>query len=267
MPGTAKTSSFMLSTATVMIGPKANLHSLTVADHSIGLVKNFTLTSDPAYVELTQGLRNSVVMSVRNSDGLKASMEVYEFTPSNLAYAAGLDGSVASFAPMQSLLTLFSAVASGATTAVVAGDQTGAGKLAVGDYIFLQSGQTDVIHIAKISAIAYAAPNTTITFAAFPVPTGVSFAVGDRLGEVSRIDIGGQTNQGDYGAKIVGLLPKDNTPFTILLPKVKITRGLSVAFASDNFSNMPFEMSPYSMTAADPFYADYGDAVAVLFPR
>ena len=42
MAGEAKTDSFMLGAATVMIGAMADLYDLNPTDHSIGLVKNFS---------------------------------------------------------------------------------------------------------------------------------------------------------------------------------------------------------------------------------
>ncbi|TIT61156.1 MAG: hypothetical protein E5W90_32965, partial [Mesorhizobium sp.] len=73
MAGNAKTNKFLLSTATVMLGALADLHKLNPAEHSIGLVKNFQLTGEAQFTELTQGIRNAVVMSVRTGEGLKTS--------------------------------------------------------------------------------------------------------------------------------------------------------------------------------------------------
>ena len=91
MPGLATSDEFFLSTATVMIGPQADLMELNVAEHSLGLVKNFSMQSDPTLVELTQGIRNQRVATMVTGTGLKTSWEMYEYTAENLAYAAGLD--------------------------------------------------------------------------------------------------------------------------------------------------------------------------------
>lgn len=262
-PGIAKTSAFMLSTATVMLGPVADLHKLNALDHSIGLVKNFQMTADPQYIELTQGISNNVVMSVKNAEGIKASMEVYEFSNRNLAYAAGLDGSGVAFD--QAAAPVAISAASTSTTLKVGSDITT--EYAVGDYIFAQKGLEDVVHIGKVKTIAFATGTTTITLeTGFEIPASLSFGVGDRIGKVKKISVGGQTFQTELAAKIVGILPKDGKPFTIMLPKVKVTKGLSAAFQSDNFSNMPFEFTPYAGLPGDPFYAEYGAASAILFP-
>lgn len=266
MAGNANTTSFMLSSATLMLGPEADLHNLNTAAHSLGLVKNVQFTADPQYVELTQGIRNSVVMSVRNADGLKVSGEVYEFTAKNLAYGAGLDGSDAAYTIDDDTIWLSAASITAAATAITYTGDVSA-DISVGDYLFLQKNESDYVHIVKVTAIAYVDPTTTITFTGWAIPTGMTFPAGTRIGKVAKIEFGATTAQDCYAAKIVGLLPKDNTPFTIMLPKVKITRGLSIAFATDNFTNMPFELTPYAMAADDAMYATYGDATAILFPR
>jgi len=266
MPGTAKTSQFLLSTATVMIGPQADLLSLNPAQHSVGLAKNFQMSFDPTYTELTQGITNTVVMSVRTSEAIRASFEVYEYTLRNLGYAAGLDASGISFNSQSGLNLTLANVAAGATTLTVTGDQTAV--YPVGTYFFIQAGTDDQVHIAKVSAVSFATTITTITFVGFATPTGTTFPIGSRVGVVKKIEMGsGVLFQPELAAKIVGILPKNNEPFTILLPKVKVTRGMNVAFDSANFTNLPFELTPYSQTTSDPYYGEFGGASAVLFPR
>lgn len=266
MAGSAKTKNFLLSTATVMVGKPEDLHKLNPAEHSLGLVKNFQLTADPTYVELTQGIKNNVVMSVKNGDGLRASMEVYEYTLRNMGYAAGLDASGVSFDTINSMWIASAAYATPGKTIEVNSDITT--DLSTGDYIFLQNGVDDKVHIAKVATAVFATSKTTITLAAGYEPAAtVAFPVGTRIGKVKRIDVGATDIQPEFAAKIVGLLPIDNAPFTILLPKIKITRGLGVAFQTDNFGNLPFEFTPYSGVESDPFYSEFGNAAAILFNR
>lgn len=260
MTGLAKTSQVLLSTATVMIGATSDLHALNPAEHSIGLVKNVSVSSDPQFAELTQGLQNDVVMSVKNGVGLRMSMEVYEYTLRNMAYAAGVDGSGAGFAP---ITTTFTAASNPAGTSVEV-DSDASSEISTGDYVFIQNQMDDVVHIAKVASVA----TVNITLAAgFEVPAGANFTAGARVGKVKRIDIGGQTTQPELGAKIVGLLPKNNEPVTILIPKLRITRGLGMSFSADQYSNMPFEFTPYAGIPGDPFYGEYGAASMVMFPR
>ncbi|WP_206631224.1 hypothetical protein, partial [Mesorhizobium sp. M7A.F.Ca.MR.362.00.0.0] len=238
MAGNAKTNKFMLSTATVMLGALADLHKLNPIEHSIGLVKNFQLTGEAAYTELTQGIRNAVVMSVRTGEGLKTSCEVYEFTAKNIAYAAGHDASGTGFDVVDELSALSAEAIAASDEIVLAVAPTA--PVVAGDYLFIQKGQDDYVHVVK--AGSYDNVTKTVTLAAgFEIPTGMTFPVGARVGRLKRVDVGQAVTQPDLACKVTGILPKDNTPFTILLPKVKVTRGLGISFASDNFSNMPFE--------------------------
>lgn len=265
MPGSAKTTNFMLSTATVMVGPMVDLNKLNPAEHSIGLVKNFQMSADPTFVELTQGIQNTVVMSVKNGDGLACSFEVYEYSMRNLAYAAGLDASGVSFDSIDTIWITGTAIATNNSVSVPTDITT---NLSAGDWVFLQNGVDDQVHIAKVATATFAAGSTTVTFAAgYETPTGAAFPIGSRLGKVKRINVGGTQVQAELGIKVVGLLPKDNSPFTILYPRAKITKGLGVAFQSDNFGNLPFEITPYAGVPGNPFYSDFRDAAAILFAR
>lgn len=264
MAGNAKTNKFMLSTATVMLGALADLHQLNPMEHSIGLVKNFQLTGEAQMTELTQGIRNAVVMSVRTGEGLKTSCEVYEFTAKNLAYAAGLDATGTSFDVVDEMSALSAEVTAAASDIVLAVAPTK--PIAAGDYLFIQKGQDDYVHVVKVETWTDATKTATLA-AGFEIPTGMTFPVGSRVGRLKKVVVGQTVTQPDLACKVTGILPKDNTPFTILLPKVKVTRGLGISFASDNFSNMPFEMQPYQMVTTDPFYGEYGDGQAILLAR
>lgn len=264
MPGLARTDRMLLSTATVMIGALADLHKLNTIEHSVGLVKNVNLSLDPQYVELGQGITNDIVMSVKNADGVKLSMEVYEFTMRNLAYAAGLDGSTIAYDDLNVQYTAKAAPT--ATVVTLEGDV--AAQFPVGTFFYVQKGEGDMVHIAKVLTATHATGTTTITIApGFEIPPAYAFGIGARVGKVKKISVGGDTTQPEVAAKIVGLLPKTNQPLTILLPKVKVTRGLSLSFQSDNFSNMPFELSPYAGIPGDPFYNEYGSTKMHIFPR
>lgn len=250
MAGFAKTSQFMLSTATIMVGPMDKLHELTPAEHSLGLVKNFTMTSDPTQTELTQGVTNEVVFSMKTGDGLRASAEVYEYTARNLAYSAGLDGSVASFDPLPQ--TYLTANASTSTSIELTGTPTG---IVAGDYVYIQAGTDDHVHVGRVDSFS---ANTITLQATHGIPVGMSFPAGSRVGKFRAISSGADTPQATLAAKVVGVMPADNKPVVILFPKMKITRGFNLAFATDNFGNMPFEFTPYALTGADEMYPEFG---------
>ncbi len=252
MPGTAQTNKFMLGTATVMVGPTADLYDLNPTDHSIGLVKNFSVTSEPTYTELTQGVQNELVYSVMTSNPVRASMEVYEYTSRNLHYALGLDGSAITE------LTVTTAV-NGAVTALddqlVVDSATG---LAVGDYIMIIKGSEDDFVVRKISAITGTTLTVSVDLPAIPDNSVVR--------KVTRTDVGAVENQPFFSAKIAGTLA-DGTEMVILIPKVRVTKGFNLAFSSDQFVNLPFEFSVYDLVNTDDFYAEFDGAKAMIFKK
>lgn len=158
--GSAKTELFNLGAATVMIGPKDEVLDLTPEKHSIGLVKNFTFSSNDQYIDLTQGVRNTVVYSVKTGSEVSASMEVYEYTSKNLAYALGLEG----YELVEGAdLTLREAVAGDmATTEILvnAAEESSASDITEGDYITLQgnkSSNEDLVFVGKVASAAFTA--------------------------------------------------------------------------------------------------------------
>ena len=91
MAGEARSDSFLLGTATVMIGAQADLMNLNVAN-SVGLVKNIMLQTTPGFTELTQGVKNTLVYSVMTSNKSMVQGEMFEYTSRNMAYALSIDG-------------------------------------------------------------------------------------------------------------------------------------------------------------------------------
>lgn len=250
MAGYAKTSQVLLSTATVMLGAQEDLLELNPARHSLGLVKNVTLTMDPEFRELTQGITNDVVMSVKVADGSRIAMEVYEYTMRNLAYAAGLDGSVTKYDTMTAVQTTASAP-SGVTLDFAAPPT----DIATGDFISIQ-GDEDLVHIGKVLSVA---ANEVTLEADYAIPVGMTFPAATKVQKVHSIDIGAQTPQANLAAKITGFIdPTRMQPVTILIPKCRITRGFNLNFTTDNYGNMPFEITPYAQTPSDPMYDEFG---------
>ena len=268
MPGLAKTSKFLLTQGTVMLGKPDQLHSLNLDAHSLGLVKNFNVVNEPNYVELTQGTMNEVVESIRTQDNLRASFELYEYTAKNLAYAAGIDEANAKLVTTATNYALNVDVAAGATQVVVVGDVTA--SITAGEFIIIQdmSNRTDHVHIAKVATATFATGNSTITFATgYAVPTGVTFTKDVcRVREVENLFLGGDATQFYYSMKVVGVLPKDNRAVTLMFPKVKITKGFNVSFNNDNFGNLPIEITPYPLVSDDALYSFYPGRRMLIFP-
>jgi hypothetical protein len=264
MAGEAKTTAFMLSSATVMIGPSTDMWDLNVAAHSIGLVKNFQIGSTPTYLDLMQGARGSIVYTTMTANPVKASCEVYEYTSRNLAYGLGLDGSAltahATGYVTAAIITGTAAPGVITTTFLAATDVSG--SFPVGSWISFQIAHTDSVHIAKISAtttVSGTAPSIThtLTFANHGVKTGMSFPTGTKINKVNRLEVGATDLNINYAAKVIGILPDGNKPVSLLIPKVRIIRGFNMSFTTDNYGNMPFEFQPMDLTVGDPFYAEF----------
>jgi hypothetical protein len=251
MAGEAKTNAFMLGSATVMIGPQADLFTLAPSTHAIGLVKNFTISNEPQYTDLTQGVKNQIVYSVMTSNRVTAQMEVYEYTSKNIAYALGLNGS--SLTAISASTTTTGITAAAATTVVV----TSATGLALNDWISIQEGTDDKVFYRRITNIA---TNTLTVNAALPV----ALAAGSVVQKVNAIDVGSQTDQPFLSAKIVGSLA-DGTEVGLLVPKIRITAGFTLGFTTDNFGNLPMEFTCYDLTSDDPNYALFTNKQAMLF--
>lgn len=251
MAGEAKTSAFMLGTATVMIGAQSELFSLAPDTHSIGLVKNFTMTAEPGYTDLTQGVKNQIVYSVMTSNTVRAQMEVYEYTSKNISYALGLNGG------SLSATTVATTMSAGAAANAASITVTSATGLAVGDYIQIQEGTDDKTFFRKITAIA---TNVLTLNANLPV----AIASGSAVRKVNAVDIGSKTDQPFLSAKIVGSLA-DGTEIGILIPKVRVTNGFTLGFVTDNYGNLPFEFTVYDLVSTDPNYSEFNGVQARLF--
>lgn len=252
MAGEAKTTALMLGTATVMLGDPVDLFDFAPSTHSIGLVKNFNLTVDQSYTELTQGVQNQVVFSVKTGNKVMATMEAYEYTGKNLTYALGMEGFSAA-----AEVTASTTVVSATTTALTVVSGVG---IVAGDYIKIQTGTNDQVFVRKVvSNIA-----DVITVAALPsVP-----AAGATVAKMNVIPLSPTSSCNDtfVAAKIVGTLA-DCSEVVILLPKVKVTKGFNLAFNSSDFQNMPLELTVYDLLESDEHYtafSEFGNTSSML---
>jgi hypothetical protein len=261
MPGTANTTQFLLSTATVMIGPQASAVFLNPAEHGLGLVKNVQAQVDLGFTDLTQGVQNQTVMSINTKADTKITAEVFEYTAQNLIYGACLDGNGFT-SPTQTVFALASAAVGTSPDTITL--TTGMGShWAAGDYIVLQDTTTpDRTHVGKVASVA---SDTLTLVAEFALETTASWPASTTTAfQVQAIGIGALPTQPMFSCKIVGLLP-DGSPATLVFPKVKLTKGINLSFQTNNFSNMPFEFTPYQLVAADPFYDDFGGKTWKIF--
>jgi len=248
MPGLAKTQKFMLNTATVMIGPQADLHNLNPAEHSIGLVKNFTLTAEPSYTELGQGVKNEIVFSVLTNNPVRATMETYEYTARNLAYGLGL-ADAESFTALTATTAVNGAIVAGSPPEfdLVVDDNA---LFSAGDFILIKNDSEDDFVVREIASTS-TGEVITVTMALPDIADNAQVLL------VNKLAIGSKDDQPYYAAKISGKLA-DGTVCVIEIPKLRIIKGFSLAFTSQDFGNLPFEFTIYSQVTTDPFYTEFG---------
>ena len=250
MAGEAKTSAFMLGTATVMLGATDSIFDLNPEDHSIGLVKNFRVTSQPSFTELTQGVKNQTVYSLMTGNVIRATMEAYEYTAKNIAYSLGLEGSGFTEQTVEAAITT---PASATDTSISVDDETG---FVVDDYFMIQEGAEDQVYVRKVASTA----TGSILFTQ-PLPKPI--AAGARVMKANAIPVGSKEDQPFLAAKIVGTLA-DNTEVVLLCPKIRVTNGFSLGFTTEGFDNLPYEFSFYDQVATDPFFSEFKGEQAKL---
>lgn len=256
------TNQFNIGVSTLMIGPMDKVLELTPEEHSIGLIKNFTITAETSEVTLTQGIRNTQVDSQVTGSTIQMTTDVYEYTAKNIAYAAQLAGEDFSLKGNYKLKTAITGDGTSATAVVLKDVPASAqANLGAGDTIALQctgAKDYDKIWLGKVaSAPVWTADSQdetigelAITLTA-PIPAGWNFAANDSVFYVNLIPVGSDEPQPYYGVKIVGILPNGNEPFTIVCPKVKVTGGFNISFTTDNYGSMPFQFTPYDLTKED----------------
>ena len=246
MPGLAITDKFMLSSATLMIGAQVDLHELSVAQ-SLGLVKNVSLKTSPGFVELTQGPKNNIVTSVQNKNDMMVDAEIFEYSARNMTYAVSLDGAALVPAVNSTITTAIMTAAGGPpliTPAVI--PVTSAIGMVVGGYVAVHANSQDQIFIRKIISIT--GLNVTVN-KGMPV----NIPVGAKVAVVNMVPLGSTKDNPYLSAKIVGQFA-DNSWVAIMIGKCRITSGISLAFKTDNFDNIPFQLTVYDLNPGDPNY-------------
>lgn len=257
MAGEAKVNKFFFTTADIMVGPMSAVKTLNPVDHGLGLVKNVSISADPKFVELTQGVTNDVVAQQNNGVDIKTTAEIYEYTSSNILYALGLDGTPANSVDNDTMTPLAAAVSGGATTLTVAGNVTA--NYPAGAWAFIQEGNDTDVHIFKVVSSAFST-DTTITFTGWATPASLTFSTAaGRIGLLKKIDFDPNAVQNYYAIKVAGTSQALKKPLTLVFPKVRIVKGFNLKFAADGFGSMPFEWAPLTPLPTDAGYsADFG---------
>lgn len=254
MAGEAKTTDFLLGTATVMFGPPAEVFDLTPADHGVGLTKSVSVTAAPAFTDLTQGVRNQNVYSIMTGNVVTMAAEIYEYTASNVIYATGLDGS-SHMAPTATSTLASAVIADDSTITVETGD---GGSFSAGDWVVIEDGAMDKIFVRKVASISV----DTLTLEAPALPSAIP--AGSAVRAKSLIEVGSKEEQPFLGCKIVGSLANDK-PVALIFPKIRITNGFNIGFMTDDYQNMPFEMTAYDLVSSDPQFARFNGAQGMAF--
>jgi len=245
--GSAKTGSFFLSEASIYLGPQADLYKLNPATHLLGLVKNFSLSYDVGYVELTQGVQNQIVSSTMNKSQLKASWEVFEYTAKNIAFGLGMNGAALTSSPVVT-------TTSGAVTGTYASpDMTlavvSATGLVANSWIIVQGATNEEIFVDKIASVA----TNTLTLT-FGIPDNLQSGATVRL--ATNLDLASTAAQPYLSAAAVSTL-SDGTLIRVNLPKVRITKGFTLKADTKAYANLPFEATIYNLVTTDPNYSNF----------
>lgn len=249
MPGEARGSKFMLAQATVMLGAPQNLFHFTPEVNSIGLVKDVTLNYERGSVELTQGLFNDVVETKDNMRKQSVNFNVYEYSSRQLAYGAGLDGGALSVLTGEVQLAVAVAASTGGTSVFHTTSSPAVAGLYVGTYCLINAPGAggDQVQVRKITAIS----TNQITV---DIPVKHALPLGTRFQKSNFLAIGQKKDTQVLAALIVGQT-SDGTPMGMAFPKIRISKGFTVAFQNKEYGNMPFQLDIFDSLPTDPHYA------------
>lgn len=258
MAGEARSSNFMLGTATVMIGPRDKLYELNPQEHSLGLVKNFVCESTKEQLELGQGVQNTTVFTRSTGSTTRGTFEAYEYTPKNLAYALSLDGgSVMDKPGTPRKTTALSTNGSDGTHTLTVDSPTTPQTIAIGDFVTLREPSNNNVYLAKVQQV------TPSMIVRVDVGNTKKFEIGTVVQACNVLAVGNSSESEEYAAKVVGQMA-DGTWVSLFFPRIRITSGMTLAFSTDNYGNQPFEFKPMQLIAGEKFYADYAGKMANL---
>jgi hypothetical protein len=152
------------------------------------------------------------------------------------------------------------------TTATFTSATSVAAQFPAGAWIMIQDpAEPDHVHLARLTAATTtsgSAPNIlhTLTFAGHGLKSDNNFPAGSVISRVNAVGAGSKDEQPFFSAKVIGILPEGNKPVGLLFAKIRMTRGFSMAFSSENFSSMPFQFTVYDLVSTDPHYEEFKDS-------
>lgn len=264
MAGEAQSINFAAGAATIMVGDPADLRDFRPETHSLGLVKNVKIMAEASYIQLTQGIRNEVVHSIKTGEPVSMGAEIYEYNAKNWNYALGFSGyDVTVTSAVHYVTTAVAASSLGTSTF----DVDAVAGYTVGDYVNVQVGDTSDSVIPRRITATTTTP-TTVTFDA-PIKNQ-EIPVGAAIRKVNIIPVGRQSEQPFLAAKIVGTMA-DQVEVVIEIPKLRITKGFDLTFQTSDYANMPFEFTCYAQVPTDAQYArfknEFDKATAVIYSQ
>lgn len=258
MAGTAQTTRFMRGAATIMLGGSNNLWDLQPSTNSLGLAKNVSVMTEPVFIDLTQGTTNSLVYSMLTGNPLKISAEIFEYTAKNLNYGLSLNGGgVNTFSASTVQRSTGIDGDPTPTTDVLVADTTG---FSVNDYIMIvPPGADDAMLVRQIATVVTSPAKFTVTHA---INIDVALYT---VKKVNLVKVGDTLSTNPFLAcKIAGQLV-DGTPAVFLFPKVRVTKGFTMAFNVDQYGFLPFELQVYDQLSTDPFYSEFPTSKGGLY--
>lgn len=265
-------SAFSLSSATLMIGNAFvdDVFALTPGANSVGMVSEVHIGVDSSITELLNGVQQVTVDAKRTGVSSSITGNVFEMTAQNFMRSQAISG-----APVVIKRGVLSAPAAAAAVSIsitsdpVPGESTsaitGIADIPSGSTILIQrvNGEQDYVFPTKsTSAATGTGPYVVAIAAPYVIPTGMSFAAGDRVWVVSPVGVGDMDADALFCAKVTGTLTNYDRPVTFVAPKVRMVRGFQLQFNETGYSSMPWEMKPLIMSAGEvasmPRLADVG---------
>lgn len=259
MAADVKNNAFLLGEATLMMAPFGDVtpvFELTPASHSLGMVRNVTLGQESDTVELRKGIQQLLVDSKKSNVRTTLSAEVFEFSAQNVMNSLSLAKTAVSIKRG----VLKTATVGAQATIVVNSDPipgdassaiTAAGDIPNGATILIQvaGAGNDYVLPVRVTAVTTAASQDYTVTAAIPV--GMTFPQGSRVWVVNEVGVGSIAEQDFFKVKVTGTLSNNERPVTLVLPKVKVTKGFQIQFDEGNYTSMPFSIDPYFLAGSE----------------
>lgn len=209
-------------------------------------------------------LSSTVVQWFKKMNALMAGAGVLTIEEGKLKLIAADDATVAFSQPIKTAFGFEDGTGSiTGTVAITAQKKLSAMGIADNDSLAITINSVESELIAKTTPSEDTSAKFTLELASAPSEV-MQFKEGDKVKRVNLIYVGSRAAQPFLGAKVVGILPDGKTPITIIYPKIRITNGFNVGFQSDNYSNLPFEFTPFRMVEGDPSYEEHGDGLFYL---